>query len=203
MIKREITYENLDEKEVTETFYFHLSKRRLVKLAREGYQDKLARIGSNAKGVEIMDAFTEIIGYAYGIRVEGEGENSSFKQSDELSENFLNSLAFDALLMSFITNPQSAIDFINNLMPKDVMALAENSDEDGEIEKPKYVTLPGNFEDDQSGLKNPRDKGGALFPWAFRAPNQGELQHMTKPQMADVMNRMSVGWTPPTVSSPV
>lgn len=198
MITKYITYVNFDEEQVTETFYFHLSKKKLLDLAKGGYEKKLERIGSKADGGEIMATITELIGFAYGVRIDGDG--STFKQSEEISENFLNSLAFDVMLMEFITDPPKTIDFVNAIMPKDLMKMAEEqlAAEGVAIEKPKFVTLPGNFEDDDSGLKDPRDKGGALLPWAFREPNTGELQHMTKTQMADVYRRSSAGWKPPS-----
>lgn len=194
MIKQEITYKNLDDEEVTGTFYFHLKVQKLTELesSGEGLRDKLIRVGQSGDGALIMRTFSEVIGYAYGVR----GDDGEFEQDEELSAKFLKTMAYEKLLEMMVLDDVFAAQFINGMMPKGMMDAAEKkAAKDGE--KPKFATLPGNFDDEDSGLKDPRDRGGALLPWAFRAPNDGEIHHMTKAQLADVMRRVNLGWAPP------
>ena len=197
MIKQDITYEDFDGNEVTETHYFHLSKTELIdmELATDGGMSaKLELIGKSGNGGEIMQAFKEIVGAAYGQRVDGSG--SQFYKTPEISKQFLGSLAFDAFLTRLLTDPQAAISFVNGIMPKDLAATAEvRAALAGQ--NPDQLKLPEDkLNAAASGLQDPRDNNGEFLPWAFREPTALELTSMTKKQMTEVYARKSTGWVP-------
>jgi hypothetical protein len=206
MIKQKITYEDFEGRMVTEDYYFHLSKNELIQMesSPEGsLSDKLTAIQSRMNGAEIIKAFGEIVGKAYGIR---EGA-SGFRKSEEASEEFLRSLAYDQLLGDLISEPDMAAKFVNGLFPKDLLELAEKVGVSVEarggtirhIEKPELSV--GALPDSESGLKSPRGSQNQLLPWAFRTPTHKELTTMTKGQLLDVMNRQTKGWVPPPTVS--
>ena len=218
MIKQEITYEGFDGEEITETHYFHLSKKKLFEMEDSlpgGYQAKLERVGKSADGGEIMRTFSEFMSHAYGLRVEGQG--GAFKQSSEISETFLNSLAFDAFLMKLLTDPPFAVQFINGLMPKDLMDFAARQAVEARTTtvhldgSPQGLPDPNGLDTngpwprsdqpaqspENTGLEHPYDTDHQLVPWAFREPTKKELTAMSSSQMTDVYRRAVSGWKPP------
>lgn len=198
MIKVPITYTNFDDQEVTEEHYFHLSKSELLDmLAESGGEDivaRLERVGKSNDGALIMSTFKEIIGSAYGQRVDGSG--SEFYKDPDLTRRFLGSLAFDQLLVDLVTNAVSAAAFIEGLMPSGLDKLAAAA-----AANPATTDVPLPFDAQDlkdSGLSNPMDPTGQkVLAWAFREPTEKELTSMSQPQLLDVMRRKNSDWKPP------
>lgn len=194
MIKLPITYKDFDDNEVTEEHYFHLSKTELIDMVSthdgEDIVAKLERVGKSGDGGLIMKTFREIIAAAYGQRVDG--SSSQFYKDPDLTAKFLSSLAFDQLFTDLITNTTSAAAFVNGIMPSGLDKLTEAATANAKPTGESWFSA-----DDESGLKNPRDRNNEILPWAFRDPTQKELSAMTKPQMMDVMNRKNSDWKPP------
>src|SRR5690349_21465415 len=195
MIKVPITYENFDGETVTEDHYFHLSKAELLDmLGQSDGEDivaKLERVGKSNDGALIMRTFKEIIGSAYGQRVDGNA--SQFYKDPDLTKKFLGSLAFDQLLTDLLTNSVSAAAFVNGLLPSGLDKLAATV-------PTTDVPLPGLGGAEltgESGLKNPLGDNGQPLAWALREPTEKELTSMTQPQLLDVMRRKNSGWKPP------
>jgi hypothetical protein len=201
VIKVPITYKDFDENEVTEDHYFHLSKAELIKMATEDGGDfgaKLEAIGKSGDPAKIMATFSDMIAAAYGQRVDG--SSTKFYKNDDLTKEFMGSLAFDELLTMLLTDGEFAARFTNGLLPKDIadgkFAGAATTD----------VPLPGidgslpvdeKADPAKSGLGNPYDNQGQLVPWAFREPTEAEVRSMHPHQLQDVFRRKSSDWTPP------
>lgn len=204
MIKMQVSYEDFDGNPVTEELYFHLGKGKLIQLLAEDDQlgEKLQAVGSSANGAEIMKTFRQIVAWSYGVRTDAK----TFQQSDDLSEEFLNSPAFDQLLTDLLSSPDKAATFVNGLFPSDLAKqVAEASNEQPRTLKavtPVELVIDG-FTEDQSGLSRPRDGSNNFLPWAFRKPTDSELKSMTKIQLLDVMRRQGSDWTPPETANPV
>ena len=198
MIKVPITYINFDQQEVTEEHYFHLSKSELLDmLAESGGEDivaRLERVGKSNDGALIMSTLKEIIGSAYGQRVDGSG--SEFYKDPDLTRRFLGSLAFDQLLTDLVTNAVSAAAFIEGLMPSGLDKLAAAA-----AANPATTDVPLPFTEQdikESGLSNPMSADGkSVLPWAFREPTPKEVTDMTHSQLQDVTRRKMSSWKPP------
>ncbi len=118
MLKRDITYEDLDGETITETFYFNLNKVELVELEvehRDGLREAMMRIIKSNDRKEIVAEFQKIILMSYGVRAD---DGKAFLKSDELRKKFSQSLAYPELFMELATNEESAATFINGIMPK-------------------------------------------------------------------------------------
>lgn len=128
MLKREITYEDFDGNQVTETFYFNLTMTELVELeaGREGgLQAALQRIIETNDRQALVKEFKSIILMAYGIKSE---DGKRFIKNDELRDAFTQTAAYDALFFELATKADAAADFIKGITPKDVsrqIAIAE------------------------------------------------------------------------------
>lgn len=120
MLKREITYEDFDGNTVTETAYFHISKPELVKLEaeqKEGFQDWIKKMVEAEDNRQIIEVFERIVLMAYGQRSE---DGKRFIKSEELTEGFSQTNAYEALFMDLITNETTMAEFIKGALPKDL-----------------------------------------------------------------------------------
>ena len=121
MLKKTITYQNFDGKQVTETLYFNLTKAELVEwemLTNEGLTDYFIRIsGSNDKPT-LIRAFKELLLKTYG---EKSDDGRHFMKSDEIRAKFENSAAYDSFFMEFFTDESAAVAFIRGVMPEDLI----------------------------------------------------------------------------------
>jgi hypothetical protein len=200
MIKKELRFEDFDGNLVVETHYFHLSKSELIDMemsAEEGMSDKYMKLLNAGNAGEIISAFKDIISRAYGQRVPGNGV--AFNKSPQISENFMNSPAFDALFTELMTSETAAGDFVSGLIPNDLAA--QGAAEAKRVSKgiSSAAGSPSSLqdqEDELSGLSHPRNANYELLPWAFRDPTQKEQMGMSREQLVDVMHRIASGWEP-------
>jgi len=126
MFKRDVTYEDFNGKEVTETFYFNLSKRELIQLEVEykgGIQETLQRIIDTEDNKTLVAEFQRIVILAYGVKSD---DGRRFIKNDELREEFSQTAAYDSLFMELATNSDSASVFINGIIPKDIATSVAN-----------------------------------------------------------------------------
>lgn len=115
MIKKTVTYEDFDGNQVTEDLYFNFTKTDLIKmdLQFDGMEDKLKKIVAAGNNKEIYDTFEEIVLKSYGIK-----DGLKFRKSEEITRDFKDSLAFDALMMDLLTTQTNIEDFIKGVIPK-------------------------------------------------------------------------------------
>lgn len=124
MLKKTYTYTDWNGKERTEDFYFHLSKSKLseMDLKKGGYAEWVEEI-VNAKDYEtLVETFKKTILASYG---EIAPDGRRFIQSNELSEAFSQTPAYDMLFMELISSADAAANFFNSIVPEDVKKAAE------------------------------------------------------------------------------
>jgi len=120
MYKREITYEDLDGNEVTDTFYFNLTRTELLTMGadyKDGYEAILKRIIETKDMAAIIVEFKKIINSSYGVRSE---DNKRFIKNPQVLEEFQQTGAYDVLFMEFATDEVAAAAFVNGTFPKDI-----------------------------------------------------------------------------------
>lgn len=117
MLKREITYETFDGDQVTEVFYFNLTKTELVELQTsvEGGMEKLLQsIVESQDTKKMLEQFKNIVLRAYGERSE---DGKRFIKNEKLQEEFSQTAAYDALMSEFFTDEEALITFVRGVMP--------------------------------------------------------------------------------------
>ena len=129
MLKKTIKYTDFNGNEVTEDFYFNLTKAEVAEMElgasrldadgniKGGMQDLLAEIVASGSGQRIMDTFKEILARSYGIRSE---DGKRFIKSKELFEEFTQTAAYSEFFMELITDADAASSFIKAVMPADL-----------------------------------------------------------------------------------
>jgi hypothetical protein len=168
MIMKRIEFEDFDGNKVTETHWFHLSKADLIDwlTVEPNLAERLASVATKSDGADIIKTFKEFVGASIGERVEGNA--SAFHKSDKIRNNFMGSLAFDALLDELVENPSSAVELLKNLLPKSLMQAVEGG-------------APAPIQS-MSGTGEPK-------PWANRKPTAKELQSMSNEDLQMVYAR--------------
>lgn len=121
MLKKTITYENLDGETTSEDFYFNLTKAELAEMELSydgGFGEYLRKIVDAKSGRQIITAFKEIVGKAYGERSE---DGKRFLKSEDRTNEFLSSEAWSELFMELISEPKAGADFVNAIIPQSMV----------------------------------------------------------------------------------
>lgn len=135
MLKKSITYMDYNGNELTEDFYFHLSKAKVADMETSvegGFSTKLKKLSTNATGADIVRIIKEFISASYGIKSE---DGKHFYQSAEISREFESTEAYSELLMELCTNTEAAIEFVSKIFPF-------NDEQRKEIEEKVRAELP-------------------------------------------------------------
>ena len=117
MLKKTITYTDYNGVERTEDFYFNLTKSELVEMelsTEGGLMSKLERLSGDPDGVEIMKIFKDIILKSYG---EKSPDGKRFIKSEEISEAFSQTEAYNTLFMELVTDAEKAAEFAEAIIP--------------------------------------------------------------------------------------
>ena len=135
MLKKTISYIDFNGNEVTEDFYFNLTKAELAEMELKetiikgeeqtgGMVEKLNAIAKSGEGRLIIEVFKDIIAKSYGVKSE---DGKRFIKSPELFEEFSQTEAYSELFLSFVTNADAAAQFMNGIMPADSAKKAQET----------------------------------------------------------------------------
>lgn len=133
MHKRPITYKTFDGVELTEDFYFNLSKSEITKLETSipgGLAASMQRALSANDIPAVMDIFEKLILDAYGIK---SPDGKRFMKVDpqtgiRYADEFKETNAYDKLFMELATDDKEASKFINAVIPTDLVEEAKKLD---------------------------------------------------------------------------
>lgn len=120
MLKKTITYTDYNDVERTETFYFNLSESELTEMQLStdgGLAERLQKMIDSKDVPSVTKVFKEIILKAYG---EKSADGKYFRKSEELSNAFVATEAYNKLYMELLQDPDKLAEFINGLLPKSV-----------------------------------------------------------------------------------
>lgn len=129
MLKKTITYKTYDDVEVTEDFYFNLTKAELLEMeiTQAGTFTKMVdRIVKAKDGPTIARIFKDLIKKSYGIK---SPDGKRFQKSKEIWEAFEQCPAYSELYIQLSTDDNAASEFIQGLIPKDLQAELANANE--------------------------------------------------------------------------
>lgn len=116
MFKLHKKYEDFNGNEREDDFYFNLTKAELLELelSEEGGMDKrLQRLVSSQDMKEAIKVFKFIVLKSYGI-LTGDGK---FIKSQEITNDFIHTAAYDEIFMELATDPEKANKFITGILP--------------------------------------------------------------------------------------
>jgi hypothetical protein len=120
VLKKTITYEDFNGDTVTEDHFFHLSKAELVELEmshKGGLSESLGRIIEAEDNAALIKEFKNLILTSYGKRSD---DGKRFIKTQELRDEFISTEAYSTLFMELVTDTDSAIGFVNGVIPQDL-----------------------------------------------------------------------------------
>lgn len=121
MIKKTITYTDYNDVERTETFWFHLNKAELMEMemgTTGGFAGMVQKIIDAKDAPSIINTFKNLLLKAYG---EKSPDGKRFIKNDEVRDAFSQTEAYSQLFMELATNAEAASEFVNGIMPKDLV----------------------------------------------------------------------------------
>lgn len=122
MFVKTVTYEDYNGVQRTEDFYFNLTKSELyeMELATKGSMSELlTRIIRAKEYSEISSVFKMLLMKAYG---EKSPDGKHFMKSDQISENFTYTPAYDIIYCELLSDAEAAAAFANGIMPAEIVA---------------------------------------------------------------------------------
>ena len=132
MLKETIKYTDFNDVEREEDYYFNLTKTELIRMemSKNGSLTALLTKITKANDMpEIFEAMENLILKAYG---EKSVDGRRFDKSEEISANFMNSLAYDVLFDKLTSDANYAYKFLMGILPAE---LADKAKKDPEILK--------------------------------------------------------------------
>lgn len=132
MLKKTITYTDYNGSELTEDFYFNLSKAEIMEMemgTTGGLAEMITKIVAAQDAPAIIKVFKDLILRAYG---EKSADGKRFIKSNELSTAFSQTEAYSQLFMELATDAEAAAAFVNGIIPTDMA-------------KEAAATVPSNF----------------------------------------------------------
>lgn len=125
MYTKDITYADLDGKEVTGTFQFNLTKAEAVEMnfSRQGGVEEYARriVEAESHG-ELIELFKDLILRTYGRR-----DGQRFVKNQDLTDEFEQTGAYSELFILLATNAEEAIKFFRGVVPPDMKGRVDES----------------------------------------------------------------------------
>lgn len=149
MLKKPITYPDLDGNLITEEFYFNLTKAELIKLeaaTQGGLLKHMQSLSVERDGAKIIQIFDDILATAYGRRSE---DGKYFVKKPEFFDEFKSSEAYSILFMELIEGGDNAAKFVHEIMPKELVADVEKR----ELQK-KYLNRVQDVPMDDKPVRN-------------------------------------------------
>lgn len=182
MIKKTITFKNMDGVEITEDWYFALDADdvAMLELSSHGQlSERLKSVGESleeheddreglarANGAQIMALFRELIMTSVGKR--SEDGRRHIKNAD-LVDDFKQTGSLANFLIDLVNNPTEAAEFINGIMPSEALEKLKETGSVTDIPLPEN-TKPAWFTEgrvpSEAELKGVNDP--ALLQEAFR-----------------------------------
>lgn len=117
MLKKTITFTDYLGNEREEDFYFHLNKAEVTEMQLEidgGLTGMLERIIQKKSGPDIIKTFKMLIMRSYGVP---SPDGRKFMKSKEITEDFLQTEAYNNFFMELVTDAGKAADFIRDILP--------------------------------------------------------------------------------------
>lgn len=133
MYKKMIKYTDYNGVEREEPFYFNLNKAELVRWEGSttgGMRALYDQIIQTQDKEALISLFETIIQRAYG---EKSADGKRFMKSPEILANFTSTEAYSNLFMELASNDLAATEFMNGIMPADLLAEAKKARENGEL----------------------------------------------------------------------
>lgn len=121
MLKQDITYENFDGQEVTETFYFSFTKLEMLEqdLKLDGVENLIKELEKTEDAKKAYYLFKDLVLDTVGKK---SPDGNRFVKTPELRADFEASPAMSELIIGFIQDASAGAKFIEGVLPQKMVA---------------------------------------------------------------------------------
>lgn len=174
MLKKAITYQNLDGVTVTEEFHFQITKAEVAEkalVAGAEYAEQLRKLTIERDGAKIIAIFKELLTDAVGKR-----EGNLFLKNDDIRNSFMFSGAYDSFFMELLQSPDSGAQVIVSMFPSDMAEELNTELKKGGV---TTVELPGGpvTKSEVDGIQSDAEAQAAKPQPQFSTPAEIAAEH--------------------------
>lgn len=144
MIKKTITFEDYNGEERTKDFYFHMNQVEFSKLNGEvpgGIERRMQKIIEDRDEDALLRIIDLLVSRSYGEFDDEDEFTKVSKTGRPLYEKFVNTDAYDQLIIELIQNEDNIVNFLKNIMPKKVQGRIDEEMHKRQEEENKSVKL--------------------------------------------------------------
>lgn len=126
MLRKNISYTDFNGNKTAEDVYFNLNKAELIDLevmADKPMSQILEEIGKTPNARDVIGLFKLFIDRAYGIKT---ADGRHFIKNDNILSDFKSSEVYSELLWKIVSDAKFAVEFIEGLVPEDLLQQAMN-----------------------------------------------------------------------------
>lgn len=117
MLKKEIKHKDIDNNDTTTIAYFNLTKAEALEV---NIRTDIALIAETRNINDTMDAFNRIMRASYGVRTP-DGQFLKIRpEGGHYFDQFATTEAYSELFIELFGNPDTASDFIKNILPPEI-----------------------------------------------------------------------------------
>lgn len=157
MIKKTITFEDLEGNKITEEFHFHLGKADIAEMElskKGGLTEYAKKISAEEDSQKLYALVKELLSRCVGKRSE---DGVEFIRSEALTNRFMNSDAYSEFFVELSTNHESLIAFFNGVVPVSMQAEVAAANASLAAQGTETVELPATSDvEEPSWLKEGR-----------------------------------------------
>jgi len=168
MFSKTVKYKDFNGNQKTQEFYFHITKMEFVAMGFSNLEARVKRMMATNDQLELLNEFKAIIDMSAGMRSE-DGER--FIKTPDAKNELLYSAAYDELLFELCTDAKAASDFINKLVPDEMVKEMTTKFEANSKSSPPMI-IDGSDDDDTPQWER-----------EGRAPTRKELTEMNRDQL--------------------
>lgn len=120
MIKKTVTYNDLNGSERTESFYFHFYESELLEMELSvdgGFAERIQKIIDAKDQPTLIRVIKKFVLDAYGIKSD---DGRQFIKNDEVRAKFEQCPAYSKIFMELVLDDKIAADFVNGVIPAEM-----------------------------------------------------------------------------------
>lgn len=120
MIKKTITYKDLNGNDRTESFYFHFYESEILEMEMSvdgGFAERIQRIIDAKDQPSLIRVIKKFVLDAYGVKSD---DGKRFIKNDEVRAAFVESPAYSKIFMELVMDDVVAAEFVKGVVPSEM-----------------------------------------------------------------------------------
>lgn len=120
MIKKTVTYQDLNGNDRTESFYFHFYESEILEMEMSvdgGFAERIQRIIDAKDQPSLIRVIKKFVLDAYGVKSD---DGKRFIKNDEVRAAFVESPAYSKIFMELVMDDTVAAEFVKGVVPAEM-----------------------------------------------------------------------------------